>query len=179
MFVTADQIVCHLVGDYLLQSDWMANEKTKRLLPAFIHAVSYAVPFLVLLVLESVPWTRWAAPLAIIIVTHALIDRFRLARYLCWLKNFQAGRWIRLEFSRATPAPPAYAAIAKRAIRKGEMSPDLSGLVVASIRNYPWSECSATGYHKDKPIWLTCWLLFIADNTVHLLINALALKLLT
>lgn len=29
---TADQFVAHLVGDYILQSHWMATEKTKRFL---------------------------------------------------------------------------------------------------------------------------------------------------
>lgn len=46
--ITADQIVCHLVGDYIIQSDWMANEKRKRSLAAGLHAVTYAIPFLFL-----------------------------------------------------------------------------------------------------------------------------------
>jgi hypothetical protein len=32
-----------------------------------------------------------------------------------------------------------------------------------------------TGYHKDKPPWMAVWLLIIADNTLHLLCNGLAL----
>ena len=34
---TADQIVAHLVGDYLLQSHWMATEKTRNGLAAATH----------------------------------------------------------------------------------------------------------------------------------------------
>ena len=45
---TADQLVAHAVGDYILQSDWMANEKTKRSLAAAVHALTYALPFLLL-----------------------------------------------------------------------------------------------------------------------------------
>lgn len=28
------QLLLHMWGDYLTQSDWMANEKTKRFIPA-------------------------------------------------------------------------------------------------------------------------------------------------
>jgi hypothetical protein len=48
MFITADQILAHMVGDYLLQSHWMATEKTKRSLAAGVHAGTYTLPFLFL-----------------------------------------------------------------------------------------------------------------------------------
>ena len=85
-FVTADQLLCHAVGDYVIQSDWMANEKTKSLWPAFLHAFTYTLPF----------WFLSHNPLALAVValSHMLIDRYRLARYVCWLKNFLAPlRW--------------------------------------------------------------------------------------
>lgn len=41
--ITADQIVAHMVGDYIIQSDWMATEKTKRSAVAAIHAVTYTL----------------------------------------------------------------------------------------------------------------------------------------
>ena len=41
-------LVCHLVGDYLLQNDWMAQGKTSRWGPALAHAASYTLPFLFL-----------------------------------------------------------------------------------------------------------------------------------
>ena len=76
---SADQIVAHAVGDYVVQSDWMANHKTKRALPAALHAITYALPFLFL------KPSRKA--LAVIVGTHYLIDRYRLARFVCWAKN--------------------------------------------------------------------------------------------
>jgi hypothetical protein len=79
MFFTADQFVAHLVGDYIIQSDWMANEKTKKSLAAAIHAVTYTLPFLFITL--SLP------ALAFIAVTHFAIDRWRLARYVIWLKE--------------------------------------------------------------------------------------------
>lgn len=123
--ITADQILAHLVGDYLLQSNWMATEKTKRSAAAAAHAVTYALPFLFL--------TRNPLALAVIIGTHFLIDRWRLARFVVWAKNIP---W------------------------------------------QPWSDCSGTGYHKDTPPWLAVWLLIIADNTLHLICNGLALSVL-
>ena len=66
-------LLLHLCGDYLLQNDWMAVNKTKRHLPAFIHALIYSLPFLVL----HPSWAAWL----VIFVTHFLIDRFRLAKY--------------------------------------------------------------------------------------------------
>jgi hypothetical protein len=46
--ITADQLVCHAIGDYVLQSDWMANTKTKRSVACLAHVATYALPFLFL-----------------------------------------------------------------------------------------------------------------------------------
>jgi hypothetical protein len=77
--ITADQLVAHAVGDYILQSDWMATEKTKQNAAAAAHAFTYTLPFLFL--------TTSPEALAVILVTHFAIDRWRLARYVVWLKN--------------------------------------------------------------------------------------------
>lgn len=69
----------HVAGDYIVQSDWMAQEKTKHSLPALIHAVTYASCFL--------PITRSWKALSVIGGTHFVIDRFRLAKHLGWAKN--------------------------------------------------------------------------------------------
>jgi Protein of unknown function (DUF3307) len=124
--VTADQLLAHVVGDYLLQSDWMAREKTRRSVPAIAHAMLYTVPFLSL----------GPTPLACLTIagTHFVIDRWRLARYVCW-----AGGWF---------GPPPHRA---------------------------WSECRATGFPPEREPWMSAWLLIIADNTLHVLINAWAL----
>lgn len=81
-FVTADQIVCHLLGDFFLQSDWMAANKYSRISVAFIHAIAYTIPFLAL--------TQSFRALTFICVTHALIDHFKLAPCIAWVKNFIA-----------------------------------------------------------------------------------------
>jgi hypothetical protein len=120
---SADQIVAHLVGDYIFQSHWMATEKTKQSLAAAIHAATYTLPFVLL------TWSPLA--LAVILGTHFLIDRFRLARFVAWFKNGYL-------FTEIGPA-------------------------------------TATGYRNDVPPWLSVWLLIIADNTIHILCNGIAL----
>ncbi len=80
------QLIAHLIGDYFLQSDWMAVEKTKKNLAALAHVATYVVPFLFL--------TQSPVALAVIVGTHFVIDRWRLARYICWAKNWLAPRWI-------------------------------------------------------------------------------------
>lgn len=82
MIFTADQFVAHAIGDYILQSHWMATQKTKNSVAAGVHAVTYTLPFL--LITQS-----WQA-LLLIMGTHFLIDRFRLARFVVWFKN---GPW--------------------------------------------------------------------------------------
>jgi len=130
MFITADQVLAHAVGDYILQSHWMATEKTKRSLAAGIHAVTYTLPFLFL--------TQSPAALAFICGTHFLIDRFRLARWIVWIKNGYA-------FKR-----PALA----------------DGVI---------GQPTSTGYADDVPAWLSVWLLIIADNILHVVLNGVAL----
>ncbi len=80
MLTTSDQLLCHAVGDYLLQSDWQAINKTKRFLPAAVHATLYSLGFIAL----HPSITAWL----VILLTHYFIDRYRLARYVVWAKNW-------------------------------------------------------------------------------------------
>jgi hypothetical protein len=75
----AEGFLAHLVGDFCFQSHWMATEKTKRWFPALVHAVTYTLPFLII--------TRFVWALLIIGGTHAVLDRYRLPKYLIWAKN--------------------------------------------------------------------------------------------
>lgn len=142
--VTADQILCHFLGDYIAQSDWMANEKIKRSIGALWHITTYIIPFLFL--------RPSLAAALVIIATHFVIDRWRLARYLVWTKNF----------------------IAPQRILIWQREDGTEARIFG--RNYPWSVCKATGYPPQTPAWLAVWLMIIADNIIHVLINALALR---
>lgn len=67
------ELLCHLTGDYTLQTSWMAREKTKRSLPAAVHAAVYTSVFVIVLrpSLEAI---------CVIGLTHFVIDRWALAR---------------------------------------------------------------------------------------------------
>jgi hypothetical protein len=82
-----EQLLLHLIGDYLTQTNWMATEKTKAQAPAMAHAIVYSLPFLLLgpsITAFCVIW--W---------THFFIDHYRLARYVVFAKNWitQPLRW--------------------------------------------------------------------------------------
>jgi hypothetical protein len=89
-----EQLILHLVGDYVLQSDWMAAEKTKRSWPCLAHVLVYTLPFLLV---TSSPWA-----LGMILSTHFLLDRFRLIRYMLWLKNMLGSAEYRRPWSECT-----------------------------------------------------------------------------
>jgi len=96
------QALAHLFGDYVLQSGWMANNKTQRSLPALVHATVYTTVFACLL-------QPSLASLMVIGGTHFFIDRFRLARYVVFAKEFIAPRssWPHWEDCKATGLPGA------------------------------------------------------------------------
>jgi hypothetical protein len=127
-FITSNQILAHLIGDFFLQNDWMATNKKDKILPCLIHVLVYTVPFMFLTL----------SPLALLVIagTHFAIDHWGLPRYLIWARN----------------------QVAPKADRK------------------TWEACSFTGFSPDRPVWLTVWLLIIVDNTIHLVINAAAIK---
>ena len=142
------QLILHLVGDYLLQSDWMAENKTKNWFPCFIHSILYTLPFFIICSIEAC---------MVICITHYLIDRFRLVKYILRIKEI---RWVHI-FKYTEP-----------------------GRTKGFLRNY-WENLKIFwrlphrefGYNSNtKPIWMWAWLLTIADNTLHLALNYLSIK---
>lgn len=160
---TVDSLIAHAVGDYLLQSHWMATEKVKRASAAAVHAVCYTLPFLFL--------TRSPAAFGVICGTHFVIDRWRLARYVCWAKNFLS------PFHPDGGASVGFPAWFRAHPTARRLRPKPGGYRFALYSvNPPWPECSTTGYPPDTPVWLSVWLLIIADNIMHVLINGAALR---
>lgn len=212
------QLLAHLFGDYILQSDWMAQNKTKRSWPALAHALLYSLCFVPLLwvaaqhiptatvpVVNSCPATaattavftcstvmvntsmgllpvaaakitppavipayfRWL-PWLVIFSTHFLIDRFRLARYVVWAKNWMG------------PRKKWYRCIAGGRSYWTDSDQEADSLDVDNYnvfyRPTPPLWACPTGYPPNQPPWLSTWLLIIADNTLHLTINYLALR---
>lgn len=97
--ITADQVFAHVAGDYILQSHWMATEKTKKSIAALVHVIFYGIPFLV--------FRPSFAAMAVIVGTHFVIDRWRLARFVVFAKNRLApvAEWATWSFSSGTGYP--------------------------------------------------------------------------
>ena len=70
------QFLLHLIGDYLIQNDWMAKYKKELSLKGEIacqvHCISYSLPFLCI-------GSAWAV--LVIYATHYLIDR---SKFVMW-----------------------------------------------------------------------------------------------
>lgn len=162
------QLLAHLWGDYILQSDWMAENKAKRDFPAAVHAFVYTLCFIPL-TLHLGSAMRMAAAIFAINVSHFLIDRYRLARYVVWAKNWMGPRqqWlVKLDQQTLEEAGPWRARN-----NESHQYPD----ALRFTANPPLQQCP-TGYPPDRPVWLAVWLLIIAGNTLHLTINYLALR---
>jgi len=59
-------VFCHLLGDYVLQIDFIAQSKGKNLYHLFVHCALYCVPFYLCFGLD------WK--LLVVFVTHLIID---------------------------------------------------------------------------------------------------------
>lgn len=77
--VTGDQLWAHALGDYVVQSDWMALHKRTSVFACGVHAISYSVGFWII----GASWTQ----LLFIAGTHFVIDHLAIARYIVWFKN--------------------------------------------------------------------------------------------
>lgn len=92
-----EQLLLHLIGDYVTQTDWMAREKRKSARAATAHAFVYGLPFLLL------TQSHWA--LFVIVVTHLWIDHLGLARYMVFAKNWVTDRSLKWADCSATGYP--------------------------------------------------------------------------
>jgi len=84
--------IAHLVGDFLLQTEWMATRKTTSSLACAVHVLVYLIPFVVC------PLHWWQ--IALIGAQHFLQDRTRMVAW--WML-----RWKRTVFD-----PPSGLALA-------------------------------------------------------------------
>ncbi len=81
-------VVAHMVGDYLLQNDWMARGKRINLLPCLVHVALYTAS--VALICR---WFDWR--LLVVAGTHFVMDHWGLATYWRrWFSHDQELPWI-------------------------------------------------------------------------------------
>ena len=72
-------IMCHLVGDYILQSNFIATTKDENLYHLFVHCVLYILPFIIYF------GFTWQA--IVVFISHFIIDISK-CRYH-WINYFQ------------------------------------------------------------------------------------------
>lgn len=65
-------VICHLIGDYFLQSEFIAKTKGQNWYHLFVHCILYVVPFYIAFGLDL--------RLVIIFISHVIIDALK-ARY--------------------------------------------------------------------------------------------------
>lgn len=138
-------LIAHFVGDYIIQNQTMADQKTSKWSYALLHGFTYTLPFLFA--------TQSLAALLVIALTHAVIDRYRLAKYLIWFKN------------QLVPKKNRYAWDDSITRKNGDFN----------IRLPHQLNDKATGFPQSVPPWMSVWLLIIVDNTLHIVINTLAI----
>lgn len=167
-------LLAHLAGDYLLQSDWMATQKLSKWWPAIAHGLTYTLPYV--LVTQS--------PLALLVIggTHVVIDRYRLARYVVWLKNQIGAKRTYIYRTKddgsdlggrewATPYTSADRAAHRPIHNQMTVAPPWAQKIRTDPMAWP---PTPSGYPAAVPTGLATALLIVADNTIHLLINTAA-----
>lgn len=80
--------LAHLIGDFLIQNDWMAKYKKEKGFVTFIHVCSYLIPFL----FTDLVWWQ----LALIGITHFAQDRSSFVEWWIrvWKKIPDGGRGV-------------------------------------------------------------------------------------
>lgn len=158
------QLLAHLWGDYLLQSHWMAENKRTSSTACGIHVLLYALCFLPVIAMGHPTLASAHRQLWAILISHFLIDRNGVARYLVWLKNWMA--------------PPRVLVACENYVHwSRHLHSDPEKRMWTGYRpTHPWRFSSKTGYPPNTPEWLATILLIVADNTLHLTCNYAALR---
>lgn len=80
------QLIVHLLGDFVLQNDWMAKNKNENTtvghLACFVHCMFYCMPFYLAFSL-SLP------QILLVFSTHFVIDKYCLAKK--WTSFYKIG----------------------------------------------------------------------------------------
>ncbi len=87
----------HTVGDFVIQTDWMALNKSKSWRPLLAHTSVYSLCYTVLLL--CAPWKSVLAFILFTFGTHTLTDMFtsKLSSYYWAIEN-RKGFWITIGF---------------------------------------------------------------------------------
>ncbi len=72
-------LICHFIGDYFLQSEYIAGTKGESLYHLIVHCALYTAPFAVIFGI------RWM--IAIIFVSHAVVDFLKCRKILSYVQD--------------------------------------------------------------------------------------------
>lgn len=72
-------IYAHLIGDYIIQNDWMAQNKKSRSWPCLVHVITYMIPFLFC----GLTWMQ----MTLIAWQHFMIDRTQFVMWFAKIKG--------------------------------------------------------------------------------------------
>ena len=148
-------ILCHLLGDYVLQSDWMAMNKARKTIPCLVHCILYTIPFLLIT-------QDWKA-LLFIFGTHFLIDRFPIiVKRLIWFKNHINPKLAFPSFEKCKTTGYFDNLGCELGICRENRTETVRGIEYQPRINY-----------------ITIWLYIITDNFLHLACNYFAVTFLT
>jgi len=73
-------LIGHLVGDFLLQNDWMAINKKSHWLPACVHCLVYTIVVWLFCQISPNPWPLWTIP--VIFISHIALDATMFVHWL-------------------------------------------------------------------------------------------------
>lgn len=80
-------LTAHLIGDWIIQTSWMALEKSKNLLALLAHIVTYHIFSLGALYLAGVDLIQAIWVTLFLAVTHAILDNRRFE--IWWLRKIK------------------------------------------------------------------------------------------
>ena len=149
-----EQLLVHILGDFCLQSDYMAMNKSKRWFPCIVHVIIYTSCFLMLT-------TSWKA-LLVIGLTHLILDHYpQMLRRLIWLRNHLNPRLEYVPYDKCN-ITGYYDTIGK------DINPPSRAILYQPIE--------VTNGYSPRLNYVTIWLYIVHDNLTHLAINYFALK---
>lgn len=80
-------LIGHLIGDFLLQTSWMAKNKATKWLPLLVHVAVYTV---VVSVFGFFSGGLSLAAIALIIISHIVLDRRTFVAF--WVRRVQTAK---------------------------------------------------------------------------------------
>ena len=160
-----EQLLTHIFADYFTQSDWMAMNKSKRVVPCLVHVLLYTSVFLFLTF-------SWKA-LLVIGVTHFILDHWpNLLRRAIWFKNHLNPRGVYAPYNKCNAT--GYYDNIQNELHKQPYENE------CYVEHMCFKNKEGLVYKDDilypRLNYITVWLYIITDNFLHLFINYMALR---